>query len=44
MDDFPKFNQIYAEYFGEKFQIRSCVEFACLPKNAIAEIEAIAFY
>lgn len=42
MNDFTKFNQIYAEYFGEKFPARSCVEVACLPKNALIEIEAIA--
>jgi len=42
MNDFTKFNQIYAEYFSEKFPARSCVEVACLPKNALIEIEAIA--
>lgn len=42
MSDFTKFNQVYAEYFGEKFPARSCVEVACLPKNAAIEIEAIA--
>jgi len=42
MNDFAKFNQIYSEYFGEKFPTRSCVEVACLPKNALIEIEAIA--
>jgi 2-iminobutanoate/2-iminopropanoate deaminase len=42
MNDFIIFNQIYAEYFGEKFPARSCVEVACLPKNALIEIEAIA--
>ncbi|OGD16494.1 reactive intermediate/imine deaminase [Candidatus Atribacteria bacterium RBG_19FT_COMBO_35_14] len=42
MNDFTKFNQIYAEYFEEKFPARSCVEVACLPKNALIEIEAIA--
>ena len=42
MSDFTKFNQIYAEYFGEKFPARSCVEVIRLPKNALIEIEAIA--
>jgi len=42
MNDFTKFNQIYSEYFEEKFPARSCVEVACLPKNSLIEIEAIA--
>jgi 2-iminobutanoate/2-iminopropanoate deaminase len=42
MNDFNKFNQIYSIYFKEKFPARSCVEVACLPKNALIEIEAIA--
>lgn len=42
MNDFTKFNQIYVEYFEEKFPARSCVEVARLPKNALIEIEAIA--
>jgi 2-iminobutanoate/2-iminopropanoate deaminase len=43
MNDFSKFNQIYAKYFKDKFPARSCVEVACLPKDADIEIEAIAF-
>ncbi|MBU4227385.1 RidA family protein [bacterium] len=43
MNDFTKFNQIYAKYFKEEFPARSCVEVACLPKDADIEIEAIAF-
>jgi len=42
MNDFTKFNQIYAKYFKEEFPARSCVEVACLPKDADIEIEAIA--
>ena len=42
MNDFTKFNQIYAEYFRERFPVRSCVEVACLPKNVAIEIDAIA--
>lgn len=42
MNDFAIFNQVYAEYFKEEFPARSCVEVACLPKNATIEIEAIA--
>ena len=44
MNDFSKFNQIYAKYFKEEFPARSCVEVACLPKNAAIEMEAIAFF
>ncbi len=43
MNDFTKFNQIYAKYFKEEFPARSCVEVACLPKDADIEIEAIAY-
>lgn len=42
MDDFAIFNQIYAEYFSEKYPARSCVEVSRLPKNSLIEIEAIA--
>lgn len=42
MNDFTKFNQIYAEYFKEKYPARSCIGIAELPKNALIEIEAIA--
>jgi len=42
MNDFTKFNQIYAEYFKEKFPARSCIGITELPKNALIEIEAIA--
>jgi len=44
MNDFTKFNQIYAKYFKEDFPARSCIEVARLPKNAVIEIEAIAFF
>lgn len=42
MNDFPKINAIYAEYFTEPFPARSCVEVARLPKDVLVEIEAIA--
>lgn len=42
MNDFNKFNQTYAEYFRERFPVRSCVEVARLPKNVAVEIDAIA--
>ena len=42
MNDFTKLNKIYETYFREVFPARTCVEVACLPKNALVEIEAIA--
>ncbi len=42
MNDFPKINEVYAEYFGKPFPARSCVEVARLPKDVKVEIEAIA--
>lgn len=43
MNDFPKVNEIYGRYFSEKQPGRSCVEVARLPKDALVEIEVIAF-
>jgi 2-iminobutanoate/2-iminopropanoate deaminase len=43
MNDFPKINEIYGEYFTKEQPGRSCVEVARLPKDALIEIEAIAF-
>lgn len=43
MADFPEFNVIYAEYFGEdNAPARSTVQVAALPKNSQVEIELIA--
>ncbi len=41
MDDFEKFNEVYAEYFTEK-PARSCVAVKELPKGALVEVEVIA--
>ena len=41
MDDFAKFNEVYAEYFTEK-PSRSCVAVKELPKGALVEVEVIA--
>ena len=41
INDFAKFNEIYAEYFTGK-PARSCVEVSALPKGALLEIEVIA--
>jgi 2-iminobutanoate/2-iminopropanoate deaminase len=41
MDDFAAINKVYAEFFGEPFPARSCVEVSRLPKGVILEVEAI---
>lgn len=43
MSDFVAFNEIYAKYFSENSPARSAVEVAALPKNALIEIECIAY-
>ena len=40
---FPRFNQIYAEYFKEKPPARVVVEVSNLPKDADLEVEAVAY-
>ena len=42
MDDFPKMNGIYAEFFPDQPPARSTVAVAGLPKGASVEIEAVA--
>lgn len=42
MNEFPKINEIYAEYFNSLQPARSCVEVARLPKDVLVEIEVIA--
>lgn len=41
MEDFAKFNEIYAQYFTS-CPARSCVAVKEIPKNALCEVEAIA--
>jgi 2-iminobutanoate/2-iminopropanoate deaminase len=43
MNDFTAMNEVYNEFFGESKPARSTVEAARLPKDALVEIEAIAF-
>lgn len=43
MNDFAAFNEVYNEFFGATKPARSCVEVARLPKDALIELEAIAF-
>jgi len=42
MNDFAKFNEIYASFFNEPYPARSCVEVSKLPKDVLIEIEAVA--
>jgi 2-iminobutanoate/2-iminopropanoate deaminase len=42
MNDFPKMNAIYSEFFPENPPARSTVAVAALPKGALIEIEAVA--
>ena len=42
MNDFAKFNEIYASFFNEPYPARSCVEVSRLPKDVLIEIEAVA--
>ncbi|MFT5675214.1 MAG: 2-iminobutanoate/2-iminopropanoate deaminase [Paraglaciecola sp.] len=44
MANFAAFNEVYSEVFGAKnAPARSCVEVARLPKDALVEVEAIAY-
>ena len=42
INDFPKVNKIYGEYFKGHKPARATVEVSNLPKNALIEIEVIA--
>lgn len=44
MENFAAFNEVYTEVFGtDAPPARSCVEVARLPKDALVEVEAMAF-
>ncbi len=43
MEDFQKINAVYEKFFTEGYPSRTCVEVARLPKDALIEIEAIAY-
>lgn len=43
MNDFASVNNIYKEYFTEDYPARSTIEVSNLPKNALLEIEVIAY-
>lgn len=43
MNDFLKMNAVYETYFSTNAPARSAVQVAKLPKDAVVEIEAVAF-
>jgi 2-iminobutanoate/2-iminopropanoate deaminase len=43
MSDFADMNEIYAGFFTEPFPARSTVAVQSLPKNALVEIEILAY-
>jgi 2-iminobutanoate/2-iminopropanoate deaminase len=44
MGNFAKMNEVYGKYFtGENLPSRSAVAVLALPRNALIEIEAIAY-
>lgn len=43
MRDFTTVNEIYGRFFEKNFPARSAIQVAALPKDALVEIEAIAF-
>jgi 2-iminobutanoate/2-iminopropanoate deaminase len=42
MAEFAAMNEVYGKYFNSSPPARSTVEVACLPKNVLVEIDAIA--
>jgi len=42
LTDYPKFNEVYAEYFGESPPARTTVEVSNLPKGVKLEVNFIA--
>ena len=43
MNDFAKMNEVYASFFQGDFPSRSAFQVGKLPKDALVEIEAIAY-
>ncbi len=43
MDDFPKVNQVYAEFFPHDPPARATVEVSNLPLSGLVEIEVVAY-
>ncbi len=44
MGEFPKFNEVYREFVKAPFPARSTIEVSKLPKDALVEVETIAFF
>ena len=42
MVDFAAMNEVYATFFTAPYPARAAFEVACLPKNALVEIECVA--
>ena len=40
--DFTAMNEVYAEFFTAPYPARAAFEVACLPRNALVEIECVA--
>ena len=40
--DFAAMNEVYAEFFSAPYPARAAFQVACLPKNALIEIECVA--
>lgn len=43
INEFTAMNEIYEEYFGNSKPARSAIEAAKLPKDALVEIDAVAY-
>ncbi|MCG3108259.1 RutC family protein [Metallosphaera sp. J1] len=43
LQDFPKFNEVYAKYFKEKPPARVTVQVGDLPRGSLVEIAVIAY-
>ena len=43
MNDFQRINKVYETFFQDNYPARSCVEVARLPKDALVEIEVVAY-
>jgi 2-iminobutanoate/2-iminopropanoate deaminase len=44
MADFPKMNEVYGRYLGQKAPARTTIQAAGLPRNVRVEIDVIAAY
>ena len=42
IEDFSAMNEVYSQFFSVPYPARAAYQVACLPKNALVEIECIA--